>query len=326
VKALLTIILLSFGLSAYSTSIANPASVCTYGQVRIALPNGGYYCGQGGYPQQNTNCVMCQYYQQQSMMPWYTQQQNPYPFFNPNPTPWWATQGQMYYPNMMYPGAWQYPGMHSYHYNGNGQVYAAKPNIYVSSVNENVKFQLQFTAENPSFLVTTPYLLDDNSWKGKIVDKDRFEVDNIFYDYLFYDVRLDIKKMQFQAGYCADRETVITMMLSDLKELKHSSISLQDFEEHWRVKIPNYPYYCVYPQYNKQLDEAFPVSITPKAEYIRSLYILVPHQETPRISEGQFPPLPHEDSNSFRPSVLIRKELELREWGVAFLASEAILP
>lgn len=325
-KSFLVIIILVLSSNLFATAMMN----CPAGQFRILSPYGGMTCSSY-YPQTTpatNNCVMCQLYQQQqqmSMMPWYTQN-NPYPFYNPNPQPWWATQGQLYYPNMMYPGAWQYPGMVSHQYHGSGDVFAAKPNVYVSAVNENIKFDFKFTSENPSFIVTTPHLNEDNSWKGKIVEKDKFSVNDIFYDYLFYDVRLKKEDMQFTAGFCADRESAIVFMLSDLRDLKHSEISLQDFEEHWRVKIPAYPHYCVYPQYNKQLDTAFPVTITPLAEHIRSLYILVPHKDVPRFTKGQFPPLPSEDSNSLRPSVLIQKELEFREWGVAFMAQEAVIP
>ncbi len=234
---------------------------------------------------------------------------------------WWAQQGNYYYPNMYYPGAWNYPYINSSYYSGQGQVFAAKPNVYIESIHAEKKFQMKFTSEEKlSFLATTPVLEKNNIWKGKIISKDKFEVDDVYYDYLFYDIRLPKEKMQFEHGVCATREGAIEWMLKDLKELKYSAIALQDFEEHWRVKIPDYPYYCIYPQYNEQLDAALPVSFEmEQASFTRSLYVLIPHKTEPDMDETYATPLPMKDPETFRPSTLITRENMFKEWGVAFL-------
>jgi hypothetical protein len=126
--------------------------------------------------------------------------------------------------------------------------------------------------------------------------------------------------MQFEGGLCATREDAIQWMMKDLKEMKYSDISLQDFEEHWRVKIPDYPYYCIYPQYNTQLDPILPVEIdVDQNTFIRSLYVLVPQKKEPNEDEPQEIPFPIKDPAEFRPSAKIKRENEFREWGVAFL-------
>lgn len=252
--------------------------------------------------------------------------QNPFAFF-PTPLyqtqtqPWWATQGNLYYPNVNYPGPWAYPGIQQNYYPGHGQVFAAKPNVYVDSVHPSTKFSFKFTSqEKPHFLATTPVLSKSLNWQGKIVEKDKFEVDDVYYDYLFYDVRLPKEKMQFENGLCSTREDAIQWMLKDLKEMKYSALSLQDFEEHWRVKIPDYPYYCIYPQYNSQLDPILPVEIDVEYNtFIRSLYVLVPHKKEPDAEEPQEIPFPIKDPAEFRPGSKIKREVEFREWGVAFL-------
>lgn len=243
-------------------------------------------------------------------------------FLLPQPNqPWWAQQGNYYYPNMYYPGAWNYPGMNANYYPGQGEVFAAKPNVYIESIYGEKKFQMKFTSEEElSFLATTPVLEKNNIWKGKIIAKDKFEVDDVYYDYLFYDIRLPKEKMQFEHGICATREATIDWMLKDLKEMKYSAIALQDFEEHWKVKIPDYPYYCLYPQYNEQLDKALPVSFEiEQTSFTRSLYVLVPHKTEPDMDEAQTTPLPVKDPETFRPSTLITRENMFKEWGVAFL-------
>ena len=126
--------------------------------------------------------------------------------------------------------------------------------------------------------------------------------------------------MQFERGLCATREEAIKWMLTDLKEMKYSAIALQDFEEHWNVKIPDYPFYCIYPQYNKVLDDVLPVSISlEQTQFIRSLYVLVPHRKEPDVDEPQMIPFPVLDSAEVRPKSQIKYENMFKEWGVAFL-------
>lgn len=256
---------------------------------------------------------------------WTTQPQLPFstfpaPLYQPQILPWWAYQGNLYYPNVSYPGPWQYPGIQANYYPGQGQVFAAKPNVYIDSIHKEKKFSFKFvSSEKPQFLAMTPMLEDDISWKGKI-SGDMFEMDGVNYDYLFYDVRLPKEKMQFENGICATREDAIQFMLKDLKDMNHSSISLQDFEGHWRVKIPDYPYYCVYPQYNRELDAALPIQIDIEQNtFLRSLYVMVPHKKEPDMNETQEIPFPTKDPAEFRPSSKIKRENMFREWGVAFL-------
>jgi hypothetical protein len=235
--------------------------------------------------------------------------------------PWWASQGQIMYPNMNFPGPWVWPGIQQKYYPGEGQIFAAKPNVYVDSVHVSKKFTMKFiTSKKSHFLATTPVLSKALSWSGKIIEKDKFEVEEVFYDYLFYDVRLPKDNMQFENGMCATREGAIQWMLKDLKDMRFSDIAMQDFEEHWRVKIPDYPFYCVYPQYNSQLDPVLPVEIDiDRHTFIRSLYVLVPHKKEPNIGEPEIIPFPIKDPAEFRPGALVRREVEFREWGVAFL-------
>lgn len=245
----------------------------------------------------------------------------PLPLYQTQAQPWWAIQGNLHYPNMNYPGPWAYPGIQQNYYPGRGQVFAAKPNVYVDSIHPLKKFSFRFiSGEKPHFLATTPVLSKSVSWSGKIIENDKFEVDDVYYDYLFYDVRLPKEKMQFENGICSTREGAIQWMMKDLKEMKYSEISLQDFEEHWRVKIPDYPYYCVYPQYNSQLDPILPVEIdVDQNTFLRSLFVLVPHKKEPDIEDPQEIPFPSKDPGEFRPGARIKREIEFREWGVAFL-------
>jgi hypothetical protein len=126
--------------------------------------------------------------------------------------------------------------------------------------------------------------------------------------------------MQFERGLCATRDEAIKWMLNDLSEMKYPAIALQDFEEHWKVKIPDFPFYCIYPQYNQQLDAILPVVISlDQSQLTRSLYVLIPHKKEPDVDEPQEIPFPILDSGEIRPRSLIKFENMFKEWGVAFL-------
>jgi len=300
---------------------------CSLGTIRIWDQYYGYVCVPQ-YRSPTEDCIHCQRNQQpyNPYANWFSQ--FPPAIYQPVSQPWWAYQGNMYYPNMYYPGAWnnqsQYPGMHSNYYHGQGEVFAAKPNVYVESHHKNKKFSFEFLSkEKIHFLATTPILDQNMSWRGKITEGDRFEVDDVNYDYLFYDLRLPKEKMQFESGLCTSRADAIKWMLKDLEEMKYPAIALADFEEHWTVKIPNYPYYCIYPQYNNQLDALIPVGISIEgAKFIRSLYVLIPHKNEPNVLSPHSVSFPRSDSATIRPLAYAGRETIFKEWGVAFLGAE----
>lgn len=299
-------------------------SNCEPGQMRAWNEASGYSCVMR-FQNNVSDCVTCEGCndKNKSFEKWMSS--FPKAIYENKALPWWAQQGNFYYPNLHAPGVWnnqsKVPGIDASFYPGSGEVHALKPNIYIESIHDEKKFTLSFTStEELSFLATTPPLDDKNTWKGKIINKDRFEVEDINYDYLFYDIRLPKEKMQLEKGLCATREQTIKWMLKDLIEMKYPAIAVQDFEEHWNVKIPDFPFFCIYPQYNEQLDAILPVATSlEKTTFIRSLYILVPHKKEPDVDEPQVIPFPILDSQDMRSIPVIKHENMFKEWGVAFL-------
>jgi hypothetical protein len=304
-------------LSLLFVQIALAQTNCAPGTLRYYHPSSGYFCGSVYKPQLPADSLCTGW---GNSFPIQNAWLNSFPYMYQQPMPYWAHQGNSYYPNMMYPGVWQYPGINSQHYPGKGEVFAAKPNIYVQTIHADKKFEIAFPREEKNFLALTPILDERNTWKGRFSGKDQFDVNGVVYDYLFYDIRLGKEHMQFERGLCVSREDAIKWMLTDLKEMNYPPIALQDFEEHWRVKIPDFPFYCVYPQYNTQLDNALPMSTNlEQLRFNRALYILYPHKKEPSASETYSVPLPRLDSQEIRPESTIQYEVMLNEWGVAFL-------
>lgn len=311
-KVLFLVFIILFSLNAF-------AQKCEKGKFRVWSEASGYSCVTK-IQNDNEDCVMCEAACAPSTFA-EVFASFPSAVYSGKDEPWWATQGNLYFPNLHYPGAWKKNGVDAAYYPGEGAVHALKPNIYVQSIHEEKKFSFSFLGKDPQFLATTPALEADLTWKGKIVNKDRFEIDGIHYDYLFYDIRLPQEKMQFEVGLCTSRDEAIKWMLGDLKEMKYPAIAVGDFEETWKVKIPDYPFYCIYPQYNDLLNEVVPVSIVlDQMRITRSLYVLVPHQEEPNYQEPHVIPLPTTDPATSRPSSLVTYENMFKEWGVAFLA------
>ena len=318
-KPFLALLLVTLSLATRADTGLGYMMNCPTGTTRQYLPQGGFTCAPlyQAFPQVQVDCVACQeaYWRQHQAQPWQMQQPwgyNPY-------SPWWAQQGQMYYPNFNYPGAWQYPGMQAHHYPGSGGVFAAKPNVYVKNGDAKLsRFSMNFDlSRGANMLATTPWLME-NGWEG-LVTTDSFRVENVKYDYLFYDVRLDHRLMQFSAGWCVPREQLVQGMLGELKELGFSSAALKDFDEHWREKIPQEEAWCVYPQYNRQLDQALPVSLTPSAPFTRVVFVVVPHRREERRPASAFPELPRLSHVPLRPAKPQASKLHYLEWGVAFL-------
>jgi len=235
--------------------------------------------------------------------------------------PWWVEKGNAQFPNVAYPGVWKNHQIDASYYPGSGEIFAAKPNVYIQSIHEEKRMKFHFLGDGPkSFLATTPMLTERLSWEGKILETDKFEIEGVIYDYLFYDIRLSKSAMQFSHGVCTTRAESIEWMIKDLGAMNFPAISLSDFEDHWRVKIPDYPYFCIYPQYNEQLDPVLPVQLDiEQASFTRALYVLVAYRDAPDSSQMPLIPFPSLDPESIRPSTLITRENMFKEWGVAFL-------
>lgn len=299
-------------------------STCPSGTYAALSSTRGPIC-QSAFPSNIQDCYQCQLYyyrQQQATNPYYANYHSQLPWMTNPYAPWWATQGNYSYPNFQYPGAWYNHGINTNHYPGNGGAVALKPNIYVK--NEKIKltkFSWKFAEkEKAEFLATTP-ALKNFGWEG-LVSGESFRVSNVGYSYLFYDARMDHNKMQYSNGICIEKEGLVPEMMMDLKAKGYPEVALKDFNEHWTQKIPNYPYYCIYPQYSEQMNALMPIEVTPTdAVVTRVLFVLVPHSKAPKVLAQKFPALPTRAPASLMPvdTKPRDKSIHFLEWGVAFL-------
>jgi hypothetical protein len=286
---------------------------------------GGYQYVPYQYNQPNSfyNFGPPQYNQFNSMPPFYPQIHQP---------PWWAMQGQMTYPNFQYPGMWQNHGIPGHHYpghhpggGGGGGMMAMKPNLYLESKSAQ-KFDLKLNLLNGSTILVAVPMMNKFQWSVDL--RDKIFVDDVAYDFLFYDYRLDHRLMQLTSGSCHETKDVVLVMAKMLEKLEFKANEIQDFVDHWPYKIPQeYSRYCLFPQLNTELDRVVKIETTIPATIQRILFLLVPFEKnnSPLFFSKIKKPIA-DSAHLFKNKAQSNSDekLIIREWGVAFLTSESL--
>lgn len=277
----------------------------------------------GGY------CTTCGQGNQFGQMPFYGTTGNYLtPSFFPSHYPWWAGYGAMSYSNFYYPGAWKNNGIDGAMYPGHGGGFAAKPNLYVSGPSgTDVKVRVNLAQDSQMLIAVPGHGL--TGWAAKISDGDRLSSKGASYDFLYYDYRFNEKKMQDTAGFCTEREGLIPKMADGLKAAGFTTPEIEDFREHWSVKIPPADRYCVFPQDSRFLDRVAPLSIEPKpASVTRFLFVVVLDETFALGRATSFNKAPKktwdyaakaEPKRDRAPASALANGIAVREWGVGFL-------
>ncbi len=277
--------------------MAVPASLSAqYGMTAPQMPQ--YDCVHCSYNYYN-------YYGPRPYVPIYNQ----YQYY-----PWWNQYGMMRYNNWNYPGMWHYPGNYPRYpqYPGNGDMIAMKPNVYVSGkTGQEFDLKIEFLGES-NLLIASPSI--SSGWKGKISAKNKLTVGGVDYRYLYYDYRFNGKDLQMEAGFCGQKAEVVNQMAGVLEKLRFAKSEIKDFLDHWPVKMPSSPYYCVFPQETKQLQSAVKLSVEGDHVLTQMNFLVVPKEVMKRELASTIKPwLPGNDLVKLDSS-----KIQVREWGVTF--------
>lgn len=259
-------------------------------------------------------CVQCQYLDQ-SVYPTFRSPVSPY-------YPWWYNYGMYQYPNIGYPGYWNNGGLSNYHYVGNGNMVAGKPNIYLHGLKENeeVVFKINYL-KDANELATAP-IHSQEGWQARY-QKNKLVIDQTSYDYLYYDYKLDSKNLQSENGFCGDQAEVYGKMVSILNLLKFKEKEVDDFENYWAFKIPKGDF-CVFPQEHEQLQSLAQWNSSKQPQYFkRVLFVLIPKDQIVAKMSANFNSLPKNDWNPgravYRNTAQTAENFQVHEWGLAFL-------
>lgn len=244
---------------------------------------------------------------------------NPY-FYGQSqyPMPWWYPYGQYQYTNWQSPGLWQPtpPSMIGHHYPGDGNMAAAKPNVYVSGP-ATTKFNINVNFKSSTLWIAAPTLNGEKShWRGEILANGKLALEGVHYPYLYYDYRSHLELFQMEEGMCGSKNQIISHMSETLGEMGFRAQEIADFKEHWPHKLPTAAKYCVFPQEAEALQKAVEFEISPKAHLVQVNFIVyLDHEQAP--APKPLRPWRAKSSSKNDPATF-----EVREWGVSFVVDE----
>lgn len=241
--------------------------------------------------------------------------------------PWWSPYGQYSYNNFYMPSmGWNNYYTPGGYYPGGGNMMMGKPNVYFSSPKDvDVRLKLKFQ-KNTNFLAAVPSH-GTSGWNFKVQKDGSIYSDGGTYPYAFYDFRLHSDDLQDTAGFCVPMENLMEKLTESLTKKGFKEREVKDFAEYWAVKMPQANSYCVYPQENSVVEKVSSFEITPKPSKVERLFfIVVPnHKDYQKVANnGKFSKEPTKSwvakPTSERATASEPNGLEVREWGVGFLA------
>lgn len=241
--------------------------------------------------------------------------------------PWWGQYGALSYPNYYYPSAWSDNGVNTSHYPGHGGGFAGKPNIYVSAPDGVSLLVTVSTSEDSNLLLTVPAY--EGGWKAAIKGN-KFIIEDVFHDYLFYDIRFDEQLFSAETGFCGNRKMVIEEMMTSLQSLAFKPHEIKDFYDYWSIKLPRSENYCVFPQLNEENDKAYKLQISSsdnaKISITRVTFMVTTGEAIRGKSKQKFYRRPKNHTAYLEKikslSSQAKEKIWVREWAVAFTAGK----
>jgi hypothetical protein len=244
------------------------------------------------------------------------------PYLGIQSFPYWGYAGANF-SNFYWPGPWANTGLMPGAFPGGGSMAFAKPNLYISSSRpQKIKVHVVYKDPNSNWLAAIPTASKNSGWNANVNSTPGVIVENVKYDYLYYDFRGDDQALQNTKGFCLSRNPAIDKMVSILADLKFKKNEIEDFESYWRIKMPPTPQLCVFPQTEKQMDGVAKLDFSPSVRSLtRTLFVIVPKNEKQFYGKHHFDRepaqewVPNKDDSPYKSDSVI----DVREWGVAFL-------
>jgi len=241
--------------------------------------------------------------------------------------PWWGQYGAFSYPNYYYPSAWSNHGVNTTYYPGHGGGFAGKPNVYISAP-DGVSLLVKVSAsEESNLLLTVPAY--EGGWKAAVMG-DKFIIDDVSHDYLFYDIRFDEQLFSAETGFCGNRKTVLEEMMTSLQSLAFKPQEIKDFYDYWSIKLPRSENYCVFPQFNEENDRAYKLQVSSsdnaKISITRVTFMVTVAEAIRDNSKQKFHRRPKDHTTYQKKikslSAQVKEKIWVREWAVAFTAGK----
>jgi hypothetical protein len=241
--------------------------------------------------------------------------------------PWWGQYGALSYPNYYYPSAWSNNGVNTNYYSGHGGGFAGKPNVYISAPDGVNLLVTVLASKESNLLLTVPAY--EGGWKAVVIG-DKFIIEDISHDYLFYDIRFDEQSFSAETGFCGNRKTVIEEMMTSLQSLAFKPQEIKDFYDYWSIKLPRSEKYCVFPQFNEENDKAYKLQVSSsdnaQISITRVTFMVTVGDAINEKSKQKFYHRPKNQSAYLKRIKSLgaqpKEKIWVREWAVAFTAGK----
>jgi len=179
-----------------------------------------------------------------------------------------------------------------------------KPNIYLYPEQTcNLTVSLEFPLGGR--VITS----DPGYGKGWSVSVDTNGLIDGKYGYLFYE-SIQPDKWQKREGWVIAKENLERFFRSNMAEYGFKGREIEDFTEYWLPRLNSSPYYTIYPQTGRIIENLIKLKISVQPNNVKRLYYLIDGvEQTPRVQ----PASPVIDNN-FR-----RAGFYVTEWGVMLI-------
>ena len=219
-----------------------------------------------------------------------------------------------------------FPNNQNFQRPGGGGVMDDKPVVYVTAP-DHTEISISIKPKDSNFLLATVPSLPDHQWKAR-VEKNALQTNEGIYEYFFYDARVAEDSFQDQAGFCGERNEVLTFMANGLKTRGFPENSIQEFKSTWSIKLPWHQSLCVYPQTEKEISHVLEIKIEPaNAKLTQLQFVVVPklyHQHADKKIRPKFSKAPSVDfvfpEELDRKLAATDKAPHVYDWGVGFMA------
>jgi hypothetical protein len=251
----------------------------------------------------------------------------PSSFWNIPSSPYWSLYAQNNYgPSANYPGAWNQGSgalnSQYYPYTWATGGCAGKPNVYFHGPEgKSFSFAPKLIGRS-ELLATTPAVNGPGDKIMMTIKNKKIVVDDVSYDYFYYDYAVDITQLQDERGTCVSKKGLIPVLLEMLVTSGFTPKEQKDFLDYWPFKMPPAESYCIYPQTEQDLAKVAPLEIEGDIEMKRILFMIVPQTSEFKKSKDRFKGK-FRSTPTFSWSAQIPLEVssfKIHEWGVAFMA------
>jgi hypothetical protein len=182
-----------------------------------------------------------------------------------------------------------------------GVIYVWKPNIYLYPEAET-EVTVRLIAEDGEIIRTEPEYGD--GFRVRVTPDGRIEGK---YDYLFYEAVIgDINDLEF--GWCVSSKGIMEFFEGVLREYGFNWREITDFIDYWSGKLPDAPYYRIYPLEKRDIDGKVSLYIEPEpGTLFRVWFYIIPSDKWMDLREPTIIPLKREGFTVVEWGVILRE-------------------